>query len=62
MILDFCPDNMRGTVHNRWGESIGIFVQRHGYWEFVADEYRKEKLFTPGELQWLEAKEMELNL
>jgi len=62
MMLEFCPDEMRGTVRNRFGEPIGIFVQRRGGWEFVQDEYRRERVLTLSELQWVEGKQAELNI
>jgi len=62
MMLEFCPDQMRGTVRNRYGEQIGIFVQNRGGWEFIQDEWRKEKVLTATELQWVEGKQAELNI
>jgi len=62
MILTFDREQMRGEVHNRYGEQIGIFVQRRGGWEFVQDEYRRERVLTVTELQWVEGKQAELNI
>lgn len=56
------PATGREYVYNRWGEEIGIFHLRNGYWAFVMNGYRKDPTLTPAELQWLEKKEMELNI
>jgi hypothetical protein len=62
MILEFDATDMRGTVRNRHGEAIGIFVQRSGGWEFLPDEYRRDRVLTVAELQWVEKKQAELNI
>lgn len=61
MIAHYEPEYQRETIRNRWGETIGCFYLRDGYWEFVKDSYRKEPTLTPEELQWLQKREQELN-
>ena len=62
MMLEFCAENMRGTVRNRYGEQIGIFVQKRGGWEFVQDEYRRDRVLATPETQWIEKKLAEWNV
>jgi len=61
MVTHYDPENRRVTVYNRHGESIGVFVLRHGGWDFVPDEYRREKTLTPHEQTILDRVQMELN-
>ena len=61
MIGNFDPNTQREEVYNRWGEYIGAFVLDKGYWDFVPDAGRKEKIFTPLEIQWVQKRQQELN-
>ena len=62
MVSQFDSENRRELVHNRWGDEVGVFYLRNGYWEFVKDSYSKELVFTPTEMQYIEKRQAELNL
>ena len=61
MVGSFDAEHKRETVFNRWGETLGVFVLMDGYWDFIPDEYRKDQILKPTEIQWLERRQMELN-
>lgn len=61
MVSQYDEENRRVNVFDRYGDSLGVFVLKHGGWDFIADEYRRERLLSISERVEIERMQAELN-
>ena len=61
MVSQYDQDNRRVNVYDRYGDSLGVFVLKHGGWDFITDEYRRERVLSTSESAEIERMQSELN-